>query len=462
MGLRKILDTLSWVAIVNAWDPKNDGQFPAVFQQQTWATTLKVDPNVTRDLPDQMKARVGKFEKKEDKVYKRLLRTSEFKLPGLKPCKQPGADATFLRKVLWHCLVLLGVGLFWLVMPAIVTLPNLSLGLIGEKIFNIRNVPTASFTVWQLIPFFLNALQYGSACLQFVRERGIGPVTLSIWFTPLAFNAALRYLYDAGEYLAPSAIFGILLQLSVQFGERLWYRYWLNRRIAKKGLPAPAANLIELGETSIVDRVSQECDRLQNELKQFTTWAKSQKFSKTTNFILTTFKRGHQRKIDYLRSSLPNQPKTTWRAAFAKFRKSPKQPYAYANGIILFGNAFFYIGAWGTFFQALGYATVMEVNTILNIMEENFTMDDMKSFTTNTVSSLFGQLFFVGIPYRATKTRAVDDHRYYIMMFLQETYVLIFSDIAVPKLIEFAQWIWRKLSACCTGSASNDATEQST
>lgn len=104
----------------------------------------------------------------------------------------------------------------------------------------------------------------------------------------------------------------------------------------------------------------------------------------------------------------------------------------------------------------------MEINSILNIMEENFTMDDMRSFTTNTVSSLFGQLLFVGIPYRATKTRAVDDHRYFIMMGLQLVYVLIFSDIAVPKLIEFFLWFWRKLSACCTGNASNDATEQST
>ncbi|MCJ9670378.1 MULTISPECIES: hypothetical protein [unclassified Neorhizobium] len=431
MGWRNALNSVDWVTCIGAWNPRDDRLLPGQFADENWIHRVKVNTDLVATYPKHIKDRLKIFENKEDAVFKRILGQGEVQSPFSKKIvwKQPEPDARFRSKVTWHLRIILSAWYFWPLIVALLTLPNLSFGLIGEKIFNVRSVPTSSFITWQLFPLLFGSYQVPSVCAQFIREQAVGPVTTSIWFAPLGFDRDLRHFYYEQAYLIPACVFGILLQICAQFAERFWYRFWLNRRISKKGLT-----------TSFTQTVN-ECTRLRGVLNDLTEWTKPKKLSKTTKLALSVTRRGIRRKIDFLDSALPPghryRSTQSFSGAFFAFFKNPKSYYSYANGIILFGNAFFYLRAWGTFFQALGYATVMEINTFLMVTEDEQLIDDLVEFTTNTVSGLFGQMFFVAIPYRATKETAVEDYRYFIMLGLQLTYVMIFSGKTVPFLIEW-------------------------
>jgi hypothetical protein len=416
--------------VVKAIDPRDDKQFPEGFRQQGWLERLKVDITLLAGLPDNTRKYVEGSEFTTDAIFKRIVGEGEITIGSenfgfVRVFKQLESKAWF-----WALLAFLQVWYFWPSAAALLTLPDLSLGLIGERIYNLKSIPAKVFTLVQLVPMvFFKFLDFGM-CLQLVRERMVGPASTSFGFAPLAFNKNLRYLYDSQPYISGVGAAGIGLQILIQFSERLVHRFWKTHWIGRE----------QQSDLDAIRATVAEITRLRGELASFTTWLSAQSISDTMQHRMSVTKDDIARKIDFLVQSLPKQN----RPHVPVYTPGPKRSYMFSNALVLFGNSLFYLGAWGTFLQALGYAVVIEITTVLKVGEPQQSLDDIKQFSDKTVSNIVGQIVLVSIPYRIGLSIGfnVAEHwlSFSILMGLQLFYVLVLTSLVIPLLIRFGEW----------------------
>lgn len=346
-----------------------------------------------------------------------------------------------------------GLLLHWLFVVFMLTIPDISAGLLGERVFNARSISSKVRTLIQLCVLFFD-FGYNTSRLTWKlnRERLAGPMPSVIGYAISAFAPPLRYLYNEVWFTAMVIVVSFFWQMAIQFSGTVGGR-WRRHRTKKQMRRAVETAGDDNEATCALLRTQLEGDlkRFQPLVTNFLNLTRQYRLSRTQTLQNSLFKDDLAELENVFKDCLAALPEQESQSTYAQNRSSkpdtlhdkdrPKEPIVAKVAVfcvavvISFVSTFAFVGSWFAFAQTFNWGVTAVLLIGIKVARPHQTIEDMLNLFSNFIGGSLFTLLLVSIPTLVDKRTLDNDITFTVIVVVLTLLSVTCSDMIAPGVV---------------------------